>query len=346
MALVFTTPNMSLPLPIPGQDPGPDYASNQYQQGLILDSHDHSTGRGVQINPTGINLNADLPFNGNNATLLRTVKFTPQSAPLSGASDIGVLYEVGPDLYYNDGGGNQIRFTQGGVIAGAPGTIAGLPSGTASASYSGGTFVFQSATNKPANLDGGSITIRDFTVGSNGVTLLPISALGFDYNIVLPLPPSTKGIVCMDSSGNMTVEPATPPIVRSMVVEETSGSLSNQPVPYDIVIGVGGDYTTLAAGIAAASTDQIIKVLQGTYVENVVLAKRVVIQGGGYGTLISGTFQFSSGSSDSIVRDLRISGNITIDTVVTEISLTNFYLGHTSSFIGDSSTNYLQGFQE
>src|ERR1035437_5104914 len=123
MSNIILSPNMTLPIPVVGVDPGPDYALNLDACLGIIDSHNHSNGSGVQITPAGMNINADLSFGGNNATHLRSVKFSPQSSLLSLASDSGVLYESGVDLYYNDALGNQIRITASGGVNGSPGSI-------------------------------------------------------------------------------------------------------------------------------------------------------------------------------------------------------------------------------
>ena len=64
---------MSMPIPVVGVDPGPDYAENLNAALLILDTHDHSPGKGVAITPAGINITSDLPFGGFNATALRSL---------------------------------------------------------------------------------------------------------------------------------------------------------------------------------------------------------------------------------------------------------------------------------
>lgn len=198
------SPNMNLIIPTPGVDPGPDYATNQNNDLTIIDQHNHSSGSGVQINPAGLNINADLPYNINNLILVRSVRFSPQGSPLALASDIGCLYESGVDLYYNDGSGNQIRITQSGSVAGSSGTITGLPSGTASASFGAGTFVFQSATNTAANIDGGSFIFRNNTVSSKGLTLSPPNAMAANYSLVLPSIPGANAFVTLDTSGNLS----------------------------------------------------------------------------------------------------------------------------------------------
>ena len=177
MSNIILSPNMSLPVPIVSVDPGPDWANNYNSCLSVLDQHNHSPGSGVLINQSGIGLSStsgsldSLSFNNTNAYNLRSVRFSPQGAPLSLVTDIGCIYEAGVDLYYNDGAGNQIRLTAGGSIVGTAGSISGLPSGTASASYAAGTFTWQSATLTAAAMDNGPVTIRQQVASANGVTL-------------------------------------------------------------------------------------------------------------------------------------------------------------------------------
>lgn len=205
MSNTIISTNMSLPVPIVGVDPGPDYAIDINTCLGIIDSHNHAAGYGVPITPSGININADLAFGSNNATLLRSARFSAQGSVLSLASDLNCAFVSGVDLYYNDGNGNHVRLTQGGSVAGTSGSIANLVS-PASASYVGGsqTFVWQSDANTPANMDGGSVIIRNILASSNGVTLSAPNALAANYTLTLPaaLPASTK-ILTVSSAGNI-----------------------------------------------------------------------------------------------------------------------------------------------
>lgn len=222
MADVVITPNMNLPAPIVGQDPGPDWATNINACLYAIDSHNHTPGQGVPLNPNSLNINSDLPMNDNNLITARSVRFFPQPAALSLGTDLGCLYEAGVDLYYNDGSGNQIRLTQGGSIVGTAGSIGGLPNGTASASYAAGTFVWQSATNTSAVMDFGSAILRNNTANSKGLTLSPPNAMGADYSLTLPNIPSVTSIMALDNAGNMsgayTVDGATI-IISSNVIQ-------------------------------------------------------------------------------------------------------------------------------
>lgn len=207
MANTVISPEMNMPVPAVGTDPGPDWATNIVSCLSIIDSHNHSPGQGVQITPAGININTDFPMNGNNITTIKTLRFSIQPSTLAGSSpNLGCLYESGVDLYYNDGAGNIVRMTQGGAVAGSAGTITGLPSGTASASFSGSTFTFQSATNTPATISGGSIIIGQQVASGKNVTIAASVSQAANYGLTLPvsLPASIQSTLASDISGNLT----------------------------------------------------------------------------------------------------------------------------------------------
>lgn len=206
MSDVVNSPNMGLPVPIVGVDPGPQYATDTNNCFSLIDQHDHTSGNGVPITPLGLNINTDLSMASNSLTLIRSTRFNPQNSPLAAATDLGCAYVSGVDLYYNDVNGNQIRLTQSGSIVGTSGSISGLVS-PASASYVAGssTFVWQSAVNTPANLDAAAIILRNLTASSKGLTLSPPAAMGSNFSITLPvLPASNQSFMIMSTSGDIS----------------------------------------------------------------------------------------------------------------------------------------------
>jgi hypothetical protein len=200
---------MNLTLPTPTVTVGPAYATQNNAAFTAIDAHDHTAGKGVPVPSAGISLNADLPFNGYNATLLRTARLQSQSGALAAASDLGCLYNVNGNLYYNDGSGNQIQITTGGAVnVSSSGQITGMGGTSASVTYSSVStkYTFWQATNISALIDSGAITIRPGTLSAHGITLAPPGSLSSDYQLTLPsgLPASTKIMTC-DSSGNVGV---------------------------------------------------------------------------------------------------------------------------------------------
>lgn len=203
------SPNMNLPVPGVGNESGPAYAQDVNNCMSILDAHNHSIGSGVQITPSGLNINSDLTFMDNNATNLRSVRLYNQGGVLSGVSDLSCVYNNGGNLYFNDGSGNQIAITASGGIAGSPGSIANLVA-PASATYTAGSklFTWSSGSVKAAAMDNGAVTIRETNVTSaRGITIASPTSLSSNYQLTLPtaLPGSTQYLSCSSSGALGTV---------------------------------------------------------------------------------------------------------------------------------------------
>jgi hypothetical protein len=204
----------------------------------------------VQIGPAGMNINADLAFNGYNATTFRSVRFTAQGSPLGLSTDKGCIYESGVDLYYNDGSGNQIRLTQSGGVAGSSGSIGSLAS-PASATYSAGskTFIWQSGSTKAAAMDNGAITIRETDVASaKGITLSSPTSLAADYSLVLPTAlPASNSYLGISTSGNLSTATA------NQIVAATTRSTGT-------TVGAGGVAISNSSGSYSTSSSSFTAV--------------------------------------------------------------------------------------
>lgn len=215
------SPNMLLRVPAVGDEQGPDYAIDiNFDLLSVIDSHDHTPGKGVQITPTGMNINANLPFNGHFATQVAGTTLIAQSITPA----LNTIYESGVDLFFVDGVGNNIRLTQAGGVAGTPGSIAGLVP-PASVTYVPGsqTFVFESNINTAANIDAGSYLFRNLSPNSTfAVTLNAPSALSNNYDLTLPTLPAQQSFMTLDQFGQMaapwTVDNNTIKIVSNQLV--------------------------------------------------------------------------------------------------------------------------------
>lgn len=192
------SPNMNLSIPSVGVTDGPEWASELNASLNIVDAHDHTTGNGVPITPSAMDINADLSFNNFNILALHYAQFTAQSAPLTGTD---FIYTSGVDLYFNDGNGNQVRITQSGGVAGSPGSISNLTA-PASAAYvsADATFVWESDSNTAANMDCGAVIMRNITASSFGLTLQP-PTLASNYSITLPALPASSKFMSIDNTG-------------------------------------------------------------------------------------------------------------------------------------------------
>lgn len=104
-----TTPDMNLVLPTVSVTAGPLWATELNAALTLVDAHDHTTGKGVPIVPSAININADLTFNSYNATTLRTTRFDSQSVALAIGTDINCLYSVVGAPTWNDASSSATR---------------------------------------------------------------------------------------------------------------------------------------------------------------------------------------------------------------------------------------------
>lgn len=242
MSEVVISPNMNLPVPVVGSTPGPDWANNINSCMSSIDSHDHTPGHGVQISSSALDISSDLALNNNSLTEAKSVVFDAQPS----FSTRQAIYVISPDLIYNDGNGNVIRITQGGSVSGSAGTITGLPSGTASASYQsvGGTFQFQSATNTPANGTFASLSVAQQTTSPNTITIKSPNSLGASYNFTLPTSvPSFTSLLTMSTSGVLATVPYHTPTIQTFTSGSGTYTTPTSPGPTYIrvrMVGGGG----------------------------------------------------------------------------------------------------------
>ncbi len=249
---VVISPNMNLPVPVVGTTPGPDWANNINSCMGGIDEHDHTPGHGVAISSSSIDINSDFSIDGFSLTDVEAIVF--DAIPSFSTSQS--VYVVSPDLFFRDGNGNQIRITQSGAVSGASGTITGLPSGTASASFQsvGGTFQFQSATNTPANGSFASVLLAEQTTSPNTITLKSPTSLAASYNVTWPAAvPSATSLLAMSTSGVLSTVPYKTPTVQKFSSSSGTYTLPTGPSPIYLKImmvggGGGGGGSTSGSG--------------------------------------------------------------------------------------------------
>ena len=251
------TPNMGLIEPAVGSELGPAWASELNSSLTTIDQHNHAMGNGVQINPSGININADLPFNQNNATILRTTRFFPQASIIaSSAPDQGCVYAftssstTRTELYYNDYNGNQVQITNNGNVNSGAGSISGLPFSGA-ASYSAGTYTWEAGTSgapTPGTMASGGLEISPSTAFTYYTGIACNASISASYTFTLPTG------VAVDNG--------------SMLTSDTSGNLSYTTT--DITAG-SGTTMSLSGGVLSVGTIQTANIAAGA-VTNAKLA--------------------------------------------------------------------------
>lgn len=204
----MATANLGMDLPTVSSTLGPAWATKLNAALELLDAHDHTSGKGARVPSAGLNIDADLPFNSKNATLLRTVRFASQSGALAVSTDLGCVYNVNGDLYWNNGSGTAVQITSGASVNAGSGSIGGLPSGSASASFASATFTWRQATNQAALMDVGPLVIRDTAASALGITLQSPVGIAGAYSITLPSAlPAAAGFLQMSTAGVLSVGP-------------------------------------------------------------------------------------------------------------------------------------------
>lgn len=122
--MATTTSNMGLTVPQIG-DTSPGYVTSLANSMQALDTHDHSSGKGAQVTPAGLNINTALAFNGQAATSLRNVQFTSQGAILNTLADAGSAFVYNGNLYFSGPTGQPVQITSGAALVALAGAIGG-----------------------------------------------------------------------------------------------------------------------------------------------------------------------------------------------------------------------------
>ena len=201
----MTTTHMALDLPVVGSTPGPTYATKLKEALETVDEHDHSSGKGVKIPATGLNIQTDLELNGNQLTEVEAVEFTSQSATLSGNEKI---YSVEGELYFNNDAGTPVKITSGsGLNLASTGTIGGDYGGVgvnADVSYSdlSKVFSFTRESGVGAEITCSDLNLQHPVTGTAPVTIKAPNITSGSYDITLPTAQAdTDDVIAFTSAG-------------------------------------------------------------------------------------------------------------------------------------------------
>ena len=194
----FTFTTASGDLPVPQATLGPEWATdlNQCIRDIVnlLEQ---------QVPPSGIGINANLPFNGFGLVGVGNVNFNAQ-ALAAGAYNVGVGTDG--ELHFRDGVGNDVKITANGAInaAGVSGIGGDYGTSTALLAYIAAqtAFVFTSNTGVPAKLDCGDIKLRNISTPTNAITLAAASGASA-YTVTFPTAPpgSNNSVVTVSTAG-------------------------------------------------------------------------------------------------------------------------------------------------
>lgn len=211
----MATPNMNLTLPTVGVTAGPTYAQQNNAALEAIDAHDHTSSKGVAVPTAGININANLDFNGYSPTGLESAVFGDVAGTPSNRS----VYVNSGELFYKDSSGNAVQITNSGSVAGTPGSISNLatyesppltdrfPSVTFSDLARDFSFFYD--TGLLAAMNTGDLRIYpydgSFTSYTNFITLKSPTALGTNYVLTLPTAlPADTNFIQVSSAGTLS----------------------------------------------------------------------------------------------------------------------------------------------
>jgi hypothetical protein len=218
------TTNMSLNEPSVGQTAGPDWATEVNANFTTIDQHDHTSGKGVQLTPSALNINSDLEFNGNAAIELKRLTFDSSA---TGSGTNYSVYQSGGNLYWYNGSGQAVQITNGANVKTTGGSIDGMSGTDAAVDYGSGIYKFEfDSTKTPfagAKMSHADINLYkyDGSSGSNAYVILKYTGSSEGSNnltfpdetgTMLTTATSFAGAINIDAtggSGSITLDAAT-----------------------------------------------------------------------------------------------------------------------------------------
>ncbi len=205
----MTTTNMSLNEPNVGQTAGPDWATEVNANFTTIDQHDHTSGKGVQLTPSALNINSDLEFNGNAAIELK--RLTLDSSATGSGTNYSI-YQSGGNLYWYNGSGQAVQITNADVVKTTGGSIDGMTGTDAQVLYGSGIYRFEFDTTKTpftgSKMAHGDILLYkyDGSSGSNAYVILKYTGSSEGSNNIT-VPDETGQMLTSSTSygGNITI---------------------------------------------------------------------------------------------------------------------------------------------
>jgi hypothetical protein len=208
---------------------------------LLIDAHDHSTGKGVTVKSAGISINADLSIASGGVFYalkdVKTLDFQPSTAAsmTSYASNLFVNSSDSNNLYFRTQSGTNVRITNGTSLdITASGGIAGdyISTGAEVAYSDAGkeyTFKGKDPDNFWMALRSGPLRIAQLdTTESVYVEVIAPAALGSSYTITLPTAaPAATSVVQISSSGVLSASASA--AIASGAITATGAICSPRP---------------------------------------------------------------------------------------------------------------------
>jgi hypothetical protein len=301
---------MGLVLPTVSVTPGPEYATENNTAFTTVDSHDHTTGKGVPITPSAININADLEFNSNDATELRSTRFDSQSAALATGSDIGCFYNLSGNPTWNNNSGTASRI----INTTYPAAVGDLIYASSTTNY---TRLTIGSTGQVLKVSGGLPAWASAASTLSVTTQTTTYTIGANDDIILGNPNSASFTMSLPvSSGSGKVY-----IIKYITSVDLSKVITVARAGSDVIVDAGGSVTSTTLNTIGEEI-QIVDAASGTWqiisrrIPSIWLSYTPTFTG--FGT-VSNTAFYWKRSGDSLL----INGSFTTGTVTSaDASLT------------------------
>jgi hypothetical protein len=176
----------------------------------IADAHDHSSGKGVRVPVSGLNINTDLSLANFALTQIKALAMAPVgTGTVTALSRCLFVNSADNELYWKTSGGVLVQLTSGTSLNAAllGGFTGDYGTGGSAVNFNSGTSIynFLRAANHRAFLDTSDIRLFQGTAGiANAVKLRSPNALASSYEIIFPpaLPAATR-LLSLSSGGQV-----------------------------------------------------------------------------------------------------------------------------------------------
>lgn len=351
----MASPYMNLVLPTVGPlgTQGPDWA-NEINAALdTIDAHDHSSGKGKQITPAGININQTFQMNDNQISEIASLALDNLSVAPTGSN---LIYDLGGELYFKDKNGTAVQITSGGAVnvsgvGGIGGDYSTTPGALVSYSNTSKGYSFFQAAGITGFLDCGAVSIYRNTSGSPKATIQQqVSQTGnLTWSLpdnypasTLPIKSSNAGVLTIDQI--QTADIATSAVIASKLATDsvetakivnlnvTTGKLADQAV----TSGKIANDTIVNANINSSASIAYSKLSLSNSIVNTDIATGAGIERAklAYPTLFAGQTGMTGSTSSTSY------GNIFSSTLTVPTPSYRFFMNFKSAYGGTSTSRW------
>ncbi len=313
-----TLPNIGLTQPTLGGDSG-TWDDELNDNHALIDAHNHTSGKGLQVPTLGININADLTFGGLYAPInLHRITFASITAIASGNAQSLFVSSADNELYWRNHSGVNVKLTAANAlnVAAFTGGIGGdYSSAGAAVAFDNANklYTFKDGAGNWARNESGGIRLIEFgTAESVYVGLIAPSALAASYDVTLPLAaPGSTSLVQMSSTGVLT---ASNTVANAVVLSSTLAvtgavTLASLVAASSTVAVTGAVTVSTTLGVTGAAT------LSSTLgVTGLITATAGLTAAANQHVTVSGTGKFKHGTRTLVIPALpsgQIAGSLT-----------------------------------